>query len=69
MGVAAVTVAVTRHAAQLDASGPGGVAELQWPPKWEFPLAAALSSLVLAALAVFPAVQSLGASCRRWPVG
>ena len=53
MGVAAVTVAVTRHAAQLDASGPGGVAELQWPPKWEFPLAAALSSLVLAALAVF----------------
>ena len=53
MGVAAVTVAVTRHAAQLDASGPWGVAELQWPLKWEFPLAAALSSLVLAALAVF----------------
>ncbi|CAE7384457.1 unnamed protein product [Symbiodinium sp. CCMP2592] len=53
MGVAAATVAVTRHAAKLDASGPWGVAELQWPPKWEFPLAAALSSLALAALALF----------------
>ncbi|CAE7865229.1 unnamed protein product [Symbiodinium microadriaticum] len=42
-----------RHAAKLDASGPWGVAELQWPPKWEFPLAAALSSLALAALALF----------------
>ena len=41
MGIAAVTVAVTRHAAKLDASGTWGVAELQWPPKWEFPLAAA----------------------------
>ena len=45
-------MAVTRHATQLDASGPWGVAELQWPPKWEFPLAAALSSVALAALAV-----------------
>ena len=52
MGVAAATVAVTRHAAKLDASGPWQVAELQWPPKWEFPLAAALSSLVLTLLAV-----------------
>ncbi|CAE7248130.1 unnamed protein product [Symbiodinium natans] len=51
MGIAALTVALTRHVAKLDASGPWGVAELQWPPKWEFPLAAALSSLVLAAVA------------------
>ncbi|CAE7248127.1 unnamed protein product [Symbiodinium natans] len=52
MGIAALTVALTRHVAKLDASGPWGVAQLEWPPKWEFPLAAALSSLVLAALAM-----------------
>ena len=45
-------MAVTRHAAKLDASGPWQVAELQWPPKWQFPLAAALTSLVLTLLAV-----------------
>ncbi|CAE7222701.1 unnamed protein product [Symbiodinium natans] len=53
MGLAAATVAVTRHASKVDPSGPWQVAELQWPPKWEFPLAAALSSLALTLLAVF----------------
>jgi len=53
MGIAAGTVAVTRHAARLDPSGPWQVAELQWPPQWQFPVAAAASSLVLTLLAVF----------------
>ena len=53
MGIAAATVAVTRHAAKLDTSGPWQVAEIQWPPKWEFPVAAAASGFFLATLAVF----------------
>mmetsp|Transcript_36977 Transcript_36977/g.68926 ORF Transcript_36977/g.68926 Transcript_36977/m.68926 type:complete len:354 (-) Transcript_36977:397-1458(-) len=52
MGIAAATVAITRHAAKLDAAGPWKVAELQWPPQWEFPVAAAASSLILTILAV-----------------
>ena len=47
MGIAAATVAVTRHTAKLDASGPWQAAELQWPPNWEFPFVAAIWSLLL----------------------
>ena len=56
MGVAAITVAWTRHSAGF---GTWQMAKLQWPPKWEFPVAAALSSLLLALLAVFLPSKSL----------
>eukprot|EP00928_Gymnodinium_smaydae_P045077 TRINITY_DN30093_c0_g3_i1.p1 TRINITY_DN30093_c0_g3~~TRINITY_DN30093_c0_g3_i1.p1 ORF type:complete len:372 (+),score=51.17 TRINITY_DN30093_c0_g3_i1:122-1117(+) len=49
MGVAIVTVALTRHAWNLDPSSPSGIAELQWPPQWQFPVAALAVSLCLAA--------------------
>eukprot|EP00928_Gymnodinium_smaydae_P049339 TRINITY_DN33103_c0_g1_i1.p1 TRINITY_DN33103_c0_g1~~TRINITY_DN33103_c0_g1_i1.p1 ORF type:complete len:350 (-),score=33.81 TRINITY_DN33103_c0_g1_i1:140-1189(-) len=51
MACAAVTVAVTRHVLKVDSSTPWGVAELQWPPQWQFPVAALSVSAVLAASA------------------
>eukprot|EP00930_Biecheleria_cincta_P017753 TRINITY_DN1400_c1_g1_i1.p1 TRINITY_DN1400_c1_g1~~TRINITY_DN1400_c1_g1_i1.p1 ORF type:complete len:366 (+),score=46.92 TRINITY_DN1400_c1_g1_i1:65-1162(+) len=50
MVMAGVMVAVTRHALKVDVQNPPGIAELQWPPKWEFPVAALVTSLVLAAV-------------------
>ena len=53
MGVAVGTVALTRHAFNWDNPASPGVAEIQWPPKWQFPLASLCSSIVLAVILVF----------------
>eukprot|EP00440_Ansanella_granifera_P035632 gb/GFBE01038652.1/.p1 GENE.gb/GFBE01038652.1/~~gb/GFBE01038652.1/.p1 ORF type:complete len:378 (+),score=86.40 gb/GFBE01038652.1/:1-1134(+) len=58
MGVAAATVAVTRHGAKIDPASPWAVAELQWPPKWEFPLGALGASLLLAVAAIWTPGQA-----------
>lgn len=48
MGVAAGTIAITRHVLKADGTGYSPrVAELQWPPQWQFPLGAFLGSLCL----------------------
>lgn len=53
MGMAAATIAITRHALKIDGTGYSPrVAELQWPPQWQFPLGAFLSALLLIALSV-----------------
>eukprot|EP00434_Breviolum_minutum_P032844 symbB.v1.2.029047.t2/scaffold3132.1/size62850/5 len=52
MGVAVGTVALTRHAFKWDNPASPGVAEIQWPPKWQFPLASLCSSIVLAVILV-----------------
>ena len=53
MAVAAGTIALTRHAFKWDGSGYSPrVAELQWPPQWEFPVGAFCGSLCLIALSV-----------------
>lgn len=49
MGVAGITVAVTRHALKVDVQNPWGVAEVQWPPQWKFPVGALVVSAVVAA--------------------
>ncbi|CAE7903061.1 unnamed protein product, partial [Symbiodinium microadriaticum] len=50
MGCAIVTVALTRHGFQWDQPGPWAVAELQWPPKWEFPVASLVACVLLTGL-------------------
>lgn len=52
MGVAVGTVAFTRHAFNWDVAPAPGVAELQWPPKWQFPVASLCGSVVLAVILV-----------------
>eukprot|EP00438_Fugacium_kawagutii_P026999 Skav232497 [mRNA] locus=scaffold1096:9732:27390:+ [translate_table: standard] len=53
MGVAAGTIAITRHALKMDGTGYSPqVAPLQWPPQWEFPVGALGASLCLIALSV-----------------
>eukprot|EP00913_Durusdinium_trenchii_P034605 g32375.t1 len=53
MAVAAATVAITRHALKMDGTGfSPQIAQLQWPPRWEFPVGAFLGSLSLIALTV-----------------
>ena len=51
-GVAVGTVALTRHAFNWDVAPAPGVAELQWPPKWQFPVASLCGSVVLAVILV-----------------
>ena len=47
MGMAIATVALTRHAFKWEQPRPWAVAELQWPPKWEFPVASLGASALL----------------------
>jgi len=48
MGVASLTVIVTRHVLEIDDHLPSGVAELQWPPgHWQFPLASVGAAIFL----------------------
>eukprot|EP00931_Biecheleriopsis_adriatica_P068078 TRINITY_DN4210_c0_g2_i1.p1 TRINITY_DN4210_c0_g2~~TRINITY_DN4210_c0_g2_i1.p1 ORF type:complete len:373 (+),score=60.60 TRINITY_DN4210_c0_g2_i1:105-1223(+) len=47
MFIAGVTVAITRHALKPDERAEMAIAELQWPPRWEFPLGALGTSLFL----------------------
>ncbi|OLQ00109.1 hypothetical protein AK812_SmicGene17277 [Symbiodinium microadriaticum] len=53
MAVAAITVLVTRHAIKpYNVEYNSQIAPTQWPPEWEFPIFALLSSLALVALSV-----------------
>ncbi|CAE7673991.1 unnamed protein product [Symbiodinium sp. CCMP2456] len=53
MAVAAITVLVTRHAIKpYNVEYNSQIAQTQWPPEWEFPIFALLSSLALVALSV-----------------
>eukprot|EP00931_Biecheleriopsis_adriatica_P068074 TRINITY_DN4210_c0_g1_i1.p1 TRINITY_DN4210_c0_g1~~TRINITY_DN4210_c0_g1_i1.p1 ORF type:complete len:374 (+),score=59.12 TRINITY_DN4210_c0_g1_i1:84-1205(+) len=47
MLIAGATVALTRHALNVYERKEWAVAELQWPPRWEFPLGALGTSLLL----------------------
>jgi len=48
MLVAAVAVAVSRHA--VDRQTSRGIAKLEWPPRWEFPVGAIVAAAVLIVL-------------------
>lgn len=50
MIVAAITVAVSRHA--VHRQGSGGIANLEWPSRWEFPV----GTIVVAAVLIVPTV-------------
>mmetsp|Transcript_14931 Transcript_14931/g.35379 ORF Transcript_14931/g.35379 Transcript_14931/m.35379 type:complete len:381 (-) Transcript_14931:889-2031(-) len=50
MGVAIITVALTRHALEWDAPRQWAVADLQWPPRWEFPVISLVGSVLLTGL-------------------
>eukprot|EP00439_Symbiodinium_sp_Y106_P078675 s244_g17.t1 len=53
MAVSAITVLVTRHAIKpYNGEYNSQIAPTQWPPEWEFPIFALLSSLALVALSV-----------------
>ncbi|CAE7617267.1 unnamed protein product [Symbiodinium sp. CCMP2592] len=52
MGCAIGTVALTRHAFKWDQPGPWALAELQWPPKWEFPVASLVACVLLTGLMI-----------------
>lgn len=58
MVVAGAMVAITRHALKVDIQNPSKIAAVQWPPKWEFPLCALVSSAALAA-AMFKAPDTI----------
>jgi len=60
MGVAIGTVALTRHVLHWDhlsQSPAPGIAELQWPPKWQFPAAALGASILLTVILVLLPIQ------------
>jgi len=60
MGVAIGTVALTRHVLDWDhlsQSPAPGIAELQWPPKWQFPAAALGVSILLAVILLLLPIQ------------
>eukprot|EP00933_Yihiella_yeosuensis_P009053 TRINITY_DN11483_c0_g1_i2.p1 TRINITY_DN11483_c0_g1~~TRINITY_DN11483_c0_g1_i2.p1 ORF type:complete len:399 (-),score=85.54 TRINITY_DN11483_c0_g1_i2:70-1266(-) len=57
MAVAAATVAITRHGLKVDDAGPWEVAQLQWPPKWQFPLGSVIASGILSAASIFSPVK------------
>jgi uncharacterized membrane protein YedE/YeeE len=52
MGVAVLEVGLMRHVEpfKVDEERDWKVADVQWPPKWEFPLGAAIASIVLVAV-------------------